>query len=107
MIPQFKNMNELTEYLSTLETRVRTLEADNARLRGISPAREGADESTVARYVARMLPQTNLLSPSFFTRALAVWGHFMVINIIVGVIFMLLYLCLIATMFGSLVQSQS
>ncbi|HSQ27009.1 MAG TPA: hypothetical protein VLM80_07775 [Anaerolineales bacterium] len=33
------------------------------------------------------LPQTNLISPNFLTRAFAVWGHYFVSNLILGIIF--------------------
>lgn len=34
---QFKNMNELVEYLGNLEERVKTLETENTNLRSIKP----------------------------------------------------------------------
>jgi hypothetical protein len=33
------------------------------------------------------LPNTNLVSPKFLTRAFAVWGHYFVSNLILGIIF--------------------
>jgi hypothetical protein len=33
------------------------------------------------------LPNTNLISPNYLTRAFAVWGHYFVSNLILGVIF--------------------
>ena len=92
---QFKNMNELMEYLGTLEERIKTLEAENHSLRAIMPRSASVDENAIAKYVSRSLPQTGILSPSFFTRAFAIWGHFFVANFGIGLIFGLLYMCLI------------
>jgi hypothetical protein len=110
MIQSFNNMNELTEYLEKLEARVRSLEQENELMRPAPPARENVDGNAIARFVARSLPQTNLLNGSFFKRAFAVWGHFFVANLIISTIFFLIYACLMMVMFGSvfgsLVQNQ-
>jgi hypothetical protein len=42
-------------------------------------------EGRVASLEAR-LPQTKLLAASFMSRAFAVWGHYFVANLIIGVI---------------------
>jgi hypothetical protein len=97
---QFKSMNELVDYLSTLEQRVNLLERENTQLHA-GPAPQ-TDAMEVGRIVNRVLPQTNLLSPSFFKRAFTVWGHFFVANFIIGVIITIGYLCLMMLMFGSI-----
>jgi hypothetical protein len=104
MVQQFKNMNELVEYLGTLEERIKTLEAENNNLRAIQPKSE-IDGNTIARYVSRYIPQTNLISPGFLKRAFAVWGHFFVANIIIGTIVGISYACLMMVFFGSLLGS--
>lgn len=96
MLPQFKSMNELTEYLGSMENRMKTLEAENERLRTtITTIGGGPDKNAIARYVSNSLPKTNLVSPGFLSRAFAVWGHFFVANLIVGAIATALYLCLL------------
>jgi hypothetical protein len=103
---QFKNMNELVEYLGTLEERIKTLEAENRSLRAIQPKND-MDGNAIAKAVSRYIPQTDLLSPGFLKRAFAVWGHFFVANFIVSLIAFLIYACLMMVMFGSLLGSAA
>lgn len=110
MVQQFKSMNELVEYLGTLEERIKILEAEKEKLPAPLPIKESIDGNTIAKYVSRYMPQTNLVSPNFFTRAFAVWGHFFVANLTVGLVIGIGYACLMMVMFGSifgsLIQSQ-
>jgi hypothetical protein len=101
-MPQFSNMNELVEYLGSLENRVKALETENTNLRAIQPKSKSVDGNAIARYVSRVLPQTSLLSNGFFKRAFAVWGHFFVASLIIGTILGILYTCLMIAMFGSM-----
>jgi hypothetical protein len=110
MAQAFKSMSELTEYLEKLEARVRSLEQENELLRPAPPAGASLDGNAIARYVSRSLPQTSLLSPSFFKRAFTVWGHFFVANLVISLFFFVLYACLMMAIFGStfgnLIQNQ-
>lgn len=101
MPPQFKNMNELTDYLNLLEQRVETLERENKQLQVKPSAPANVDGNMIAGYVRRILPQTNIISGSFFKRAFTVWGHFFVANLIIGISFGILYFCLAMVFFGS------
>lgn len=105
MIQQFKNMNDLAEYLGTLDERIKILESENANLRAIQPKSESMDGNIIAKYVSRYLPQTDLVSPGFLKRAFAVWGHFFVANLIIGIIAGIAYTCLMMVMFGSIFGS--
>lgn len=105
MAQQFKNMNELVEYLGTLEERITTLEAENNNLQAIQP-RSQIDGNVITKYVSHFIPQTNLFSTGFLTRAFAVWGHFFVANLIVGTIGGAIYFCLVVLVLGSALQSQ-
>ena len=102
---QFKNMNELVEYLGRLEERIKTLEAENKSLRAIQPRNENVDGNVIAKHVARYLPKTDLISTGFLKRAFAVWGHFFTANLIISFIGFLIYSCLMMVMFGSLLGS--
>lgn len=103
---QFKSMNELIEYLGIIEQRLQTLEIENRRLREIAQSNaNNVDRNLISKYVSRALPQTNLLSPNFLKRAFAVWGHFFVSNLIIGVIIGIIYACLVMVLFGSLFGS--
>jgi hypothetical protein len=106
MAQQFKNMNELVEYLGALEERVKTLEAENVNLRAIQPRSEGVDGNVIAKYVSRYMPKTNLVSPGFLSRAFAVWGHFFVANLIFGAIGGTIYFCLVVVVLGAFLQGQ-
>ena len=106
MALQFKNMNELAEYLGVLEARIKTLENENKQL-AVSSPQAPVDGNLISRYVARVLPQTALLSPGFLKRSFAVWGHFFVANLIITVILGSAYACLMMVMFGSLLGSLS
>ncbi|MCK7505716.1 MAG: hypothetical protein MZV70_17635 [Desulfobacterales bacterium] len=97
-------MNDLVEYLGKLEERVNALEAENANLRSIVPAKESVDGNIIARYVSNSLPQTDIINHSFLRRAFAVYGHFFVANLIVSAVVFLIYLCLMAVLFGSALE---
>ena len=101
MTLQFKNSSELLDYLNVVEQRLKALELENHRLRSIAPPKIEVDTNLISQHVDNALPQTNLISPSFFKRAFTVWGHFFVAQLIIGVIFAICYFCLLATVFGS------
>ena len=102
MQPQFKSMNELVTYLGDLEKRIKTLETENQKLQVISSRQEGMDESATERAVLEYFPSTNLIDPNFLKRAFTVWGHFFVANLIVGIVFGIVYAGLMLLLFGSL-----
>ena len=102
MPPQFKNMNELVDYLCQLELRVNQLETEK---RDILPVQAPVDDNIMRKYISRLLPQTNLFSPNFFKRAFAVWGHFFVANLMIGIVFGIFYACLMMTLFSSLLRN--
>jgi predicted nucleic acid-binding Zn-ribbon protein len=76
MLQQFKNMNDLVEYLTALEQRIGKLQSENSDLRAeinlMSHERE-----KITKYVERTMPQTNLVSGNFLKRAFAVWATFL------------------------------
>jgi hypothetical protein len=107
MLQQFKNMNELVEYLGRLEERVKFLETENRTLRDApaSASTSSVDERTIAKYVASFLPLTNLVHPSFLKRAFAVWGHYFVAQFLISLPFAILYLCLLSMIFSQAAQN--
>lgn len=90
MAPQFNNMNDLTNYLTALEDRVRALESQNESLK-----RYVTDLGGDAQ---KMLPKTSLLSPSFIQRAFAVWGHYFVAQLIIGIPIACIYFAIVYLM---------
>lgn len=109
MLQQFKNMNELVQYLGALEERVRILEEENQKLRAAPAAApvgaNHAEERAIAKMVASFLPLTNIVHPRFLRRAFAVWGHFFVANLIISIPFTALYFCLLTTILRSGIQN--
>jgi hypothetical protein len=82
--PAFSNMNELTQYLTALENRLATLETENRTLRNaLGDMRQQV--ATRAFKTERTLPDTNIVSDSFFARAFAIWGHYFVAQLIIGI----------------------
>jgi hypothetical protein len=110
MLQQFKNINDLADYLGNLEERLKNLESENEKLQAIASPREIVNEETIERVVLDYLPDTNLIDPSFLKRAFAVWGHFFVANLIIGIVVGIAYACLMmvlfGTMFGNILQSS-
>ena len=89
--PSFRNMNELTAYLTDLETRLITLESQNKTLRdALTQVKHKAEAQTFK--TERGLPDTGLVSDSFFTRAFTVWGHYFVAQLIIGIPIFICYL---------------
>jgi hypothetical protein len=90
MTPQFSNLNELTTYLGSLETRVKTLEAQNETLRNYIAGHAPGDPTA--------LPKTNLLSKNFLIRAFTVWGHMFVAQLIISAPIFCIYLIFFYTL---------
>jgi hypothetical protein len=87
MSPHFNNMNELTSYLDATEKRVKTLEDQNDHLRrSISKLEEEAP---------KILPETGLLSHSFFKRAFTVWGHYFVVQLLISLVISIIMVSLL------------
>lgn len=91
--PQFRTQAELVNYLEILERRIETLEAENLVYKEALSMPSGADVPIQAqKWLEKLLPQTNLLSHSFITRAFTVWGHYFVAQLIISAGALVLYL---------------
>jgi len=89
--PSFRNMNELTDYLTEMETRLVTLESQNTALRNaLGQVKHRAEAQTFK--TERGLPETGLVSDSFFIRAFTVWGHYFVASLIIGIPMFICYM---------------
>ena len=93
-------MNELVAYLNALEERVNVLEQENHQLRLRMPQPD-LTENMITKTVTRAIPKTQIISHNFLSRAFAIWGHFMVANLMVGFVFSIIYLCLMLLVFKS------
>jgi hypothetical protein len=97
---QFKSMNDLVDYLNQMETRLATLETENADLRAKYQHIDTRSLDVIA-FVKENWPKTSLVSKSWWVRALAVYGYFFVINLIVSIILGILSMLI----FGSMIAS--
>ncbi len=89
--PSFSNMNDLKNYLSAMETRLATLESQNAALRNaLGQVKHKAEAQTFK--TERILPDTGIVSDSFFIRAFTIWGHYFVAQLIIGVPIFICYM---------------
>ena len=83
MPPQFNNLNELTAFLNAMDERIKTLESRNESLQRYVTELGGDAQ--------KMLPKTSLLSSSFIQRAMAVWGHYFVAQLIISIPILCIY----------------
>jgi len=91
--PKISNLQELTRYLAKLQHRIQDLEMENKSLRNSLEALD-TKSNDIIEVLRRRLPNSMLFSDSFFLRALAVWGHFTAIQMIVSFFFFLLAIAL-------------
>ena len=98
--PQFRNMNELTAYLAEMEQRVAQLERENARINDVlAKMRQQLVEAPVFK-TRNLLPNTLLLSDSFFVRAFTVWGQYVTAQMIISIPFMIITFILMFSLIG-------
>lgn len=99
---QFKSMNELIQFLNDLEHKIDVLEEQNAALR--SDVEELSNKnSNLVQFLKDSWPKTSLFHKSFWVRALVIFGHNLVIQLIIGVFFFILYLVLLAPLIARLI----
>lgn len=99
--PNFRNLNELADYLATLEDRLDALESENRNLKDELAMVSHSSPPKSFKTVHDRLPNTNLLSDSFISRSLAVWGHYAVAQIIISIPMFLCYLIFIIIAMGN------
>jgi hypothetical protein len=94
-------MNELTNYLTQMETRLATLESENTALRNaLGQVKHKAEAQTFK--TERGLPETGLVSDSFFIRAFTVWGHYFVAQLIIGIPLFICYMIFFFTLMSNM-----
>ncbi|MEA3350442.1 MAG: hypothetical protein U9Q82_07470 [Chloroflexota bacterium] len=94
--PKFRNLDELREYLTRLEGRVVNLESENKHLKN-ALSRVNQSQAKTFKTKADRLPNTAIISASFFARAFAVWGHYFVAQLIISIPVFICYLILMFT----------
>ncbi len=96
--PDIKNLNDLNDYLTTLEERIAVLEQEDRTIKG---AINEVNHNLQTNNQPANLPPTGLLSHNFFTRAFTVWGHYIVASLIIGLILSFVYLVVTVEILGS------
>ena len=97
--PAFRNMNELTTYLEDMEKRLVTLESENKALRN---ALGQVRQQSPGLRTERGLPKTSLISDSFWIRAFAVWGHYFVAQLVIGIPMFICYMIFMFAILGNM-----
>jgi len=77
--PDIKNLNDLIDYLTTLEERIAVLEQEDRTIKG---AINEVNHNLQTNNQLVDLPATRLLSRNFFTRAFTDWRHYFVASFI-------------------------
>lgn len=90
----FKTLDELNIYLSMQEKRISDLEKINRDL--INKLKEEYDtHKEIVEMIDDVIPNSSILSDSFFTRAFSIWAHYFVAQLIIGLVIGVLYLLII------------
>ena len=97
--PDIKNLNDLNNYLKILEDRIAKLESQDQEIKSAINDVNQDLQDCIDMEVD--MPSTNLLSRNFFTRAFAVWGHYFVAQLIIGVLLFFIYLALFVFILGN------
>lgn len=103
---QFKNIHDLVHYLNDLESKVNLLEEQNSALRTSLEEMSTRNADLVA-FLKENWPKTSLFHRSFWVRALTIFGHNLVIQLILGALLMILYLAILAPVLVQLFRQMS
>lgn len=103
---KFKNITDLVHYLNDLEAKLGVLEEENKALRNSIDDMSQRNRDMVD-FIKASWPKTSLFSSSFWVRALSVFGHNLVIQLIIGVLLFIVYLLLLAPIIAQLLGGAS
>ncbi len=101
---QFKSINDLVRYLNDLEEKVNVVEEENHALRTTIEDMSQRNRDLVD-FIKSTWPKTSLFHHSFWVRAITVFGHNLVIQLIIGVVLFILYLVILAPVIAQLLRS--
>ncbi|MCD6474653.1 MAG: hypothetical protein J7K85_00150 [Anaerolineaceae bacterium] len=105
-----RNIKDLVVLLESLQKRIEAIEKENRGLKTKLAHKITKKEaaSIVAQLDQFRLPKLAIFSDSFFLRALAIYGHWWVINIIFSILFSILAFIIISilgpSIFGNLMS---
>ena len=100
---EIESMTDLVGYLDQLERRINDLEVENSDLRAQMNASEHRGLDVIA-FVKENWPRTGLVSPSFWMRALTVYGHFIVIQLVIAMVVLILSLVIFAPRLAEMIR---
>jgi hypothetical protein len=100
---EIESMTDLVSYLDILERRINDLEVENSDLRTQMNASERRGLDVIA-FVKENWPRTGLVSPSFWMRALTVYGHFIVIQLVISILLLILGLVIFAPSLAEMIK---
>jgi hypothetical protein len=90
-LPDFKNLDDLTGYLTNQEKRIRDLERANAEL--ISEIKKRfIQKDELSAIISESTPRTGLFSDSFLKRSFTVWGHCFIAQLLISIPIFIVYL---------------
>lgn len=108
-LPPMRNVKDLVTVLGQMYTRMAILEAENAALR--ADLEKTATKRDVVQMIAKVetlnLPKSGLFSDSFIVRAVSIYGHWFVVNLIVSIIFGFLWFLLFFAFWGEMFANLS
>ena len=103
-LPPMRNVKDLVTVLGQMYTKMSTLEAENAALK--AELAKTATKRDVVQMIAKVetlnLPKNGLFSDSFIVRAVSIYGHWFVVNLVVSLIFGFFWFLLFFAFWGEL-----
>ncbi|MEE4195978.1 MAG: hypothetical protein V2J07_12330 [Anaerolineae bacterium] len=103
-LPTMRNVKDLVNTLARMNKRLVLLEEENAKLR------EEVNSKAAKREVVKMIANTEALNPakhgltsdSFIVRAISIYGHWFVVNLVISLIMGIISFILFASMLNEI-----
>jgi hypothetical protein len=99
--PDIKNLNDLNDYLTSLEERIAVLEQEDRTIKG---AINDVNHNLQTNNRPAALSTSGLLSRNFFTRAFSIWWHYFVASFIIGLVVAFFYMAIFVFILGNMVK---
>jgi len=103
-LPPMRNVKDLVTVLGQMHIKMSTLEAENVALK--AELEKTATKRDVVQMIAKVetlnLPKSGLFSDSFIVRAVSIYGHWFVVNLVMSIIFGFLWFLLFFAFWGEM-----
>ena len=107
--PTVRNVKDLVNTLARMNKRLVQVEAENAKLR--KELEKKAGKRDVVQMISNVeslgLPKNGLFSDSFIVRAISIYGHWFVANLIISIIMSIISFILFTSLFQQLAANLS